>query len=319
MVGIILGSHGDFAKGILQSSTMIFGQQEKLVAVTLQPSQGPEDIKQQYVEAIESMNCDQVLFLVDLWGGTPFNQANLIWQENQDKYAIVSGLNLGMLLEALATRFSSESSHEIASKIISSAKDSIQSQPSEFKISSEESINESDNEVTSSLDRIEYVLARVDSRLLHGQVATGWCKTCKPNRILVVGDKVAHDNLRKKMIMQAAPVGIKANCIPLSKLVEVDKDKRFNTTKALVLFENLQDAYECIKQGVHIDTINLGSIAHSDGKKVVNSAISMDTTDLQTYQQLLDMNIAIDIRKVPSDSPIDQTSLLNKAKEVLSE
>ena len=41
------------------------------------PSEGPEDVKAKMQEAIASFdNQDEVLFLVDLWGGTPFNQAN---------------------------------------------------------------------------------------------------------------------------------------------------------------------------------------------------------------------------------------------------
>ena len=47
MVGIILATHGDFAKGILQSGSMIFGDQPNVAACTLQPSMGPEDIKDQ--------------------------------------------------------------------------------------------------------------------------------------------------------------------------------------------------------------------------------------------------------------------------------
>ncbi|MFR8999932.1 MAG: PTS sugar transporter subunit IIB [Anaerobutyricum soehngenii] len=35
------------------------------------------------------------------------------------------------------------------------------------------------------------MLARIDSRLLHGQVATAWTKTTGPNRIIVVSDGVA--------------------------------------------------------------------------------------------------------------------------------
>ena len=45
MVGIILASHGELAKGILQSSEMIFGQQDNVAAVTLQPTEGPDDIR----------------------------------------------------------------------------------------------------------------------------------------------------------------------------------------------------------------------------------------------------------------------------------
>ena len=45
MVGIILATHGDFAKGILQSGSMIFGDQPNVAACTLQPRMGPEDLQ----------------------------------------------------------------------------------------------------------------------------------------------------------------------------------------------------------------------------------------------------------------------------------
>ncbi len=70
MVGIILASHGEFANGILQSGSMIFGEQPDVKAVTLMPSEGPDDLKTKIQEAIATFeNPDEVLFLVDLWGG----------------------------------------------------------------------------------------------------------------------------------------------------------------------------------------------------------------------------------------------------------
>ena len=122
MVGIILASHGEFAKGILQSGAMIFGNQENVQAVTLMPSEGPDDLKAKMKDAIASFdNQDEVLFLVDLWGGTPFNQANALFEEHKDKWAIVAGLNLPMLIEAYGARLTSESAHEIAAQILKSA------------------------------------------------------------------------------------------------------------------------------------------------------------------------------------------------------
>lgn len=115
MVGIILASHGGFAEGIKQSGAMVFGEQPNLAAVTLLPSMGPDDVKRQMEEAIASFeNPDEVLFLVDLWGGTPFNQANGLLAGHEDKWAIVTGLNLPMLIEAYVARMSVESAQEIA-------------------------------------------------------------------------------------------------------------------------------------------------------------------------------------------------------------
>ena len=119
MVSIIIASHGEFAKGIYQSGSMIFGEQENVQAVTLMPSEGPDDIKAKLEKAIASFDDqEQVLFLVDLWGGTPFNQVNGLFEAHKDKWAIVAGLNLPMLIEAYASRLSMDSAHEIATHII---------------------------------------------------------------------------------------------------------------------------------------------------------------------------------------------------------
>ncbi|WP_420341137.1 PTS sugar transporter subunit IIA, partial [Terrisporobacter mayombei] len=79
------------------------------------PCEGSDNLRAKLQEAIASFsNQDQVLFLVDLWGGTPFNQVNNLFEEHKDKWAIVAGLNLPMLIEAYASRLSMESAQEIA-------------------------------------------------------------------------------------------------------------------------------------------------------------------------------------------------------------
>ena len=69
MVSIVLASHGTFAEGIKMSGQMIFGQQDDVVAVTLMPEMGPDDLRAKLLEAIGGLgDQDQVLFLVDLQG-----------------------------------------------------------------------------------------------------------------------------------------------------------------------------------------------------------------------------------------------------------
>lgn len=104
MVGIVLASHGGFADGIAQSAQMLFGEQDNFAHVILKPDEGPDDIRGKMEKAIASFdNQDEVLFLVDLWGGTPFNQANGL-AEKHDKWAIVAGMNLPMVVQALTER-----------------------------------------------------------------------------------------------------------------------------------------------------------------------------------------------------------------------
>ncbi|MBV7389340.1 mannose/fructose/sorbose PTS transporter subunit IIA [Enterococcus sp. ALS3] len=326
MVGIILASHGEFANGILQSGTMIFGEQENVKAVTLMPSEGPDDVKQKMEEAVASFeNQDEVLFLVDLWGGTPFNQANSLFEEHKDTWAIVAGMNLPMVIEAFSSRFTMESAQEIAAHIIETAKEGVRVKPEELQpVEAAAAMPEASQPAGSIPEgtvlgdgHIKFVLARVDSRLLHGQVATAWTKTTGPNRIIVVSDAVAKDDLRKKLIEQAAPPGVKANVIPVEKMIEISKDPRFGNTKALLLFENPQDVLRAIEGGVDIKEINVGSMAHSVGKVVVSKVLSMGQDDVDTFEKLKADGITFDVRKVPNDSRANFDELLNKAKNEL--
>ena len=327
MVGIIIASHGEFANGILQSGAMIFGEQENVKAVTLMPSEGPDDVKAKMKEAIASFeNQDEVLFLVDLWGGTPFNQANSLFEEHKDKWAIVAGMNLPMLIEAYASRFSMETAHEIAAHILGTAKEGVRIRPEELEPAETAPVAAAEGgQPTGTIPEgtvlgdghIKFVLARVDSRLLHGQVATAWTKTTGPNRIIVVSDAVAKDDLRKRLIEQAAPPGVKANVIPIEKMIEISKDPRFGNTKALLLFENPEDVLRAVEGGVDIKEINVGSMAHSVGKVVVSKVLSMGQEDVDTFEKLKAKGIKFDVRKVPNDSKDNMDEILNKAKSEL--
>ena len=100
-------------------------------------------------------------------------------------------------------------------------------------------------------------------------------------------------------------------------MIEVAKDPRFGATKALLLFETPQDALRAIEGGVDIKELNIGSMAHSVGKVVVNKAIDMDQDDVETLEKLKEMGVTFDVRKVPADSKENMDSLLKKAKTEL--
>ena len=323
MVNIILASHGEFAEAILQSAQMIFGEQEQIVAATLMPNEGPDDLKAKLDEAVESFGEDaEILFMVDLWGGTPFNQTSVLYDQLGEKSAIVAGLNLPMLLEALGSRMGMETAHEVASHIISKEATGIRVRPEELQPQEESSTEKAEEETRSvgTLEpgtvlgdgKIDYVLARIDTRLLHGQVSTNWVKAVNPTRILVISDKVAQDEMRKTLIQQAAPPGIRTHTIPVSKLAEINDDPRFGATKALLLFETPQDVLEALEMGVDLTEVNIGSMAHSSGKTMISNAISVDQNDIDTLQEIEKHNVTFDVRILPGDPRKKLDDLLRK-------
>lgn len=297
MVGIVLTSHGGFADGINQSAEMIFGQQQDVAHVTLKPDEGPDDIHAKLENAIKDFSDqEQVLFLVDLWGGTPFNQASSLFEKHQDTWAIVTGMNLPMVIEALASRMTMNSAREIATHIVETAKDGIKTLPEELMPKTKEpaapasakpAIKGAIPEGTVIGDgKIKYVLARVDSRLLHGQ---------------------------------AAPTGVHANTVPIAKMIKVDKDPRFGDTRAMLLFETPEDALRAIEGGVGIKELNIGSMAYSEGKVNVNQVLAMNQEDVDTFRKLKQLGIKFIVKKVPSSNAEDMDALLDKAQKLIDE
>ena len=162
-------------------------------------------------------------------------------------------------------------------------------------------------------------MARIDSRLLHGQVATAWTKTVKPTRIIVVSDDVAKDELRKKLIQQAAPPGVKAHTVPVSQMIKLAKDdQHFGGQRALLLFENPEDVLRAVEGGVPIKTVNVGSMAHSPGKVQPNKVLAFNQEDIDTFNKLKEAGLDFDVRKVPNDTKGNMDEILKKSQEELN-
>ena len=326
-IGIIIASHGEFAAGIHQSGQMIFGEQEKVQVVTFMPSEGPDDLYAKINAAVDAFDADdEVLVLADLWSGSPFNQASRVAGENPDrKFAIITGLNLPMLIQAYTERMINAAAgvEEVAANIIKEAKDGVKVLPEELQPAeaAPAAVAAAPAAPQGAIPpgtvigdgKLKINLARIDSRLLHGQVATGWTPASKVDRIIVASDTVAKDELRKQLIKQAAPGNVKANVVPIKKLIEVSKDPRFGNTHALILFETPQEALEAIEGGLEIKELNVGSMAHSTGKTMVNNVLSMNKDDVATFEKLRDLGVKFDVRKVPNDSKKDLFELINKA------
>lgn len=104
MVGIIVTGHGNFASGILSSLNLIAGEQEKLLGVDFTVDDSTESLEIKLQEAIESLSCEEVLVLSDLAGGSPFKVSVMLSQKLSNNIRVISGTNLGMILETSLCR-----------------------------------------------------------------------------------------------------------------------------------------------------------------------------------------------------------------------
>jgi len=121
MVGIIAISHGPFSKALIKSVEMVYGKQDKVEAISLDPGESVENLKNRINEIIKEFQVDEVLVMVDLLGGTPYNASSL--EIENSNINVITGLNMPMLLEILP--FRNETLEKISSIATEAGKNGI--------------------------------------------------------------------------------------------------------------------------------------------------------------------------------------------------
>lgn len=103
MKGIVVTSHGGMATGIKETLSMFFGKIEQAEFLSLASDEEPESFFSRLSESAEKVDTgDGTIIFTDMFGGTPNNCACRLL----DKYDVVSGYNLPMLMIVLTKRMS---------------------------------------------------------------------------------------------------------------------------------------------------------------------------------------------------------------------
>ncbi|GAA0346673.1 mannose/fructose/sorbose PTS transporter subunit IIB [Oceanobacillus oncorhynchi subsp. oncorhynchi] len=156
-------------------------------------------------------------------------------------------------------------------------------------------------------------LSRIDDRLIHGQVTTVWTREANAERIIVISDEVAKDEMRKTLLKQAAPPGVKVNIVDVDKAVRVYNNPKYADTTVFLLFVNPIDVLNVVKAGLPLKEINIGGMAYRDGRKQITKSISVSEEEIKAFKELNDLGVYLDLRVVYSDSSQD---FMNKLKEI---
>lgn len=155
-------------------------------------------------------------------------------------------------------------------------------------------------------------LARLDDRLIHGQVALVWTKEANVSRIIVVSDEVAKDQLRSTLLKQAAPPGVSASIVDIEKAVRVFNNPKYARDRVMLLFTTPIDVERVIAAGIPLDALNIGGISYKEGKKKLTKAIFLNQAEANSLKRLAENGVELDVRVVVNDPKEDMIALINK-------
>lgn len=336
-VVFIVATHGVAAKELLATSFMLLGEQEDVHAVDFVPGENAEILAEKYKAIMAQYPADtQFLFLLDLWGGSPFNAANLAAGLNPNA-CIVTGVSVPGLLEAFGARDEDEDLEGIAKAAVQGIRDGARATaegqekfknlapqaaaaaPSAAPSAAQSNYKGPDKRGSTVIepwegkDHFTIGLTRIDDRLIHGQVATVWTKVSNVSRILVVDDAVANDKVRSTMLKQSTPPGVSAHVLTVAKATRVFNNPEYAGERFMLLFTGPEPIVKLVKEAKWpLKHVNIGGISFKDGKKTLTKAVNVSQAEADAFFELADAGVELEVQVVATES---KTNLLNIFKE----
>ncbi|MCR4179394.1 MULTISPECIES: PTS mannose transporter subunit IIAB [Providencia] len=318
-IAIMIGTHGVAAEQLLRTTEMLIGEQENVSFIDFVPGENADTLFEKYTAKLADLETSNgVIFLVDTWGGSPFNAASRIVNEHKN-YEIVTGVNVPMLVETFMCRDDNPSFEELISVALETGRGGIRAlkfKEPEAAVTPAPAQQPAPAQVVTAApgEHMVIALARIDDRLIHGQVATRWTKETRVKRIIVVSDEVAKDQVRSTLLKQVAPPGVTAHVVDVAKCIRVYNNPKYAGERVMLLFTNPTDVKRLVEAGVDIKSVNIGGMAFHEGKTQVTNAVSINQTDIDAFNYLNEKNIELEVRKVSSDSKVQMMDLIKKLK-----
>ncbi|MBG5928809.1 PTS system mannose/fructose/N-acetylgalactosamine-transporter subunit IIB [Providencia rettgeri] len=153
-------------------------------------------------------------------------------------------------------------------------------------------------------------VARIDDRLIHGQVITTWVKNFDIEQVIIVNDKVANDTVQQSVLTMAAPPDLKVVVFGVDKFIEVLKKAEIKR-RTMLLFTNSIDVNRLVESGLKLEKLNVGGMRMQEGRRNLSRAVAVTPNEEQAFRSLINNNVAVEIQMVPKDPIVELKTLLN--------
>lgn len=153
-------------------------------------------------------------------------------------------------------------------------------------------------------------LVRVDDRLVHGQVMTSWLKATAANKIMVVDDEVAQNDLMKTVLKGVVPSQVKLGIFGVEKAID-RLIKGFKPEDKVIMLVKTPETVWAIQQaGVDIDALNIGGMGIRADRTTLHQNIACSDSEREAIKGLIAAGCDVSIQITADDPKIDVSKLV---------
>lgn len=300
---IILASHGGLAAGAKDTLEMVLGDASNVHVVSL-ARDDKEPIANKVEALVATFNADDAVYVLTDMLGSSVNNSVVELNQAGKRFTVISGFNIPLAL-ALTMATAPVKGAELAA-LINEARAGLVN-PVAPQEAVESAPAKKVKRATPNAGPAKIVLARLDYRLLHGQVVFTWTSKVQAERIIVVDNAAASDDFKKTALKLAKPQGVRLNVFTVERALS--KMAKLNTLgeRVMFLFGSTAEMLEFC-EGYKLDAINLGATANHDGAEQVggsDSSVFLDASQRADINQLFDMGIKLYVQQTPTYQSVD--------------
>lgn len=148
-------------------------------------------------------------------------------------------------------------------------------------------------------------LFRIDYRLLHWQTGVLWVQKLGANMILVAGDVIAKDDMRKNLVKLAAPKNLKTMVVSNEEAINFLNSEEAKKYTIELLVERTQDALALVEGVPSLKVLNAALMKTAPGKKMVTKYLAVGEDDIANFKKMLDLGVEIGCYTVPTEKSVD--------------
>jgi PTS system mannose-specific IIB component len=143
--------------------------------------------------------------------------------------------------------------------------------------------------------------ARIDNRLIHGQVVEAWVPHVGAKSILVVNDDLAGDFFQQEIMSLAIPRAVESAFLSIDQLVAGNHMQLAGRDSTLMLFASCLDVRRAVEKGLKLSLLNIGNLHYGSGKRQISPSVALDAEDESCLRYLMEQGVELDFRCVPND------------------
>ena len=159
------------------------------------------------------------------------------------------------------------------------------------------------------------VHARVDDRLIHGEVVTAWVPTMRATRIIIIDDEVAKDEFNVRVVKALAPAGTKVFVYDVEKASEKLMVQGLPDERLLLLAKSPTTYNRLIKKGVPLKEVNLGGAGIRGQRQPFINNVSLDPEEVLACEEMQKNGVRVYYQLVPEQGVTEIDAALKAAKE----